>query len=214
MKSKILEHFSAVRNFWKRVYPAVDFGVAPKARGFRQTPKFTAGFTLIELMVVIAIIGVLSSVVLSSLNSARAKARDSARQADLNQIRLAFELYRDNYGYYPLCGVSSYYCCSTGNCGTGTADWPLLGSQIQIYISALPSDPINTTSEYGYYYARGYRKIGSYKICSTGVASDYVLSARLESATGGLVRRCSDCTGSSCLQTLWGNSNLNYLLGN
>jgi type II secretion system protein G len=60
------------------------------------------GFTLIELLVVIAIIGILSSVVLASLNSARQKARDARRIADIKQIQLALELYAgDNSGEYP-----------------------------------------------------------------------------------------------------------------
>ena len=51
------------------------------------------GFTLVELLVVIAIIGILSSVVLASLNTARAKGRDAKRVSDLNQIRVALELF-------------------------------------------------------------------------------------------------------------------------
>ncbi len=64
--------------------------------------KLQKGFTLIELLVVIAIIGILSSVVLASLNSARQKSRDARRMADLQQIKLAAELYFDaNSSAYP-----------------------------------------------------------------------------------------------------------------
>jgi len=61
----------------------------------------TSGFTLIELLVVIAIIGILSSVVLSSLNSARAKARDAKRLSDMHQMQVALELYHNSFGVYP-----------------------------------------------------------------------------------------------------------------
>ncbi len=65
-----------------------------------QSFSLRRGFTLIELLVVIAIIGILSAVVLASLNSARAKARDSRRIADLKQIQLANEMYFDSNGNY------------------------------------------------------------------------------------------------------------------
>ena len=67
------------------------------------------GFTLIELLVVIAIIGLLSSIVLVSLQGARAKARDSRRMHDLDQIRLALFLYDDAYGNYMETGSGCGY---------------------------------------------------------------------------------------------------------
>jgi len=63
--------------------------------------KKKTGFTLIELLVVIAIISLLGSIVLISVNSARAKARDSKRKADLHQIAVALEMYANEYGGYP-----------------------------------------------------------------------------------------------------------------
>lgn len=60
-----------------------------------------SGFTLIELLVVIAIIGVLSTLAIIALGSARLKARDSKRVADLSQIGKALELYYSDNNYYP-----------------------------------------------------------------------------------------------------------------
>jgi prepilin-type N-terminal cleavage/methylation domain-containing protein len=65
-------------------------------------PKANKGFTLIELIVVIAIIGILSSVVLASISTARERARDGARKAMIKQVMNALELYAVDYGNYPV----------------------------------------------------------------------------------------------------------------
>ena len=56
---------------------------------------YTKGFTIIELLIVIAIIGLISAAVLTSLNSAREKARDARKIKDLKQIAMALEMARD-----------------------------------------------------------------------------------------------------------------------
>lgn len=90
------------------------------------------GFTLIELLVVIAIIGILSSVVMASLNSARTKARDAKRVADLKQVKTALEMYSDsNSQQYP----ATLAALATGG-----------------QLPAVPSDPLNT-GVYVYSYA-------------------------------------------------------------
>ncbi|MBI2278638.1 MAG: type II secretion system protein [Candidatus Brennerbacteria bacterium] len=60
-----------------------------------------SGFTLIEMLVVVAIIGLLSSVVVIGVGGARQKARDTKRVADLRQIQTYLEA---NYavGGYPV----------------------------------------------------------------------------------------------------------------
>ncbi len=89
------------------------------------------GFTLIELLVVIAIIGILSSVVLSSLNSARAKARDAQRISTVRQIKTALELYYDTNSTYPQAGGQD----------AGTAFTSLAPYLTPTYISAITPDP-------------------------------------------------------------------------
>ena len=66
--------------------------------------KNNKGFTLIELLVVISIIGLLSSLAVVSLNSARVKARDALRKADMAQMRTALNLYYMDHNQYPVCG--------------------------------------------------------------------------------------------------------------
>lgn len=84
------------------------------------------GFTLIELLVVISIIGMLSSVVLSSLNTGRQKARQAVRLQDLRNIHTALQSYYAQNGVYPgSCGWNGYYSAYSGTVGTTVQ---LLGS--------------------------------------------------------------------------------------
>ena len=65
------------------------------------------GFTLLELLVVIGVIGVLSTIILVGLNSARQKARDAKRMQELRQVALALEMYYSIYEYYPQIAIDS-----------------------------------------------------------------------------------------------------------
>ena len=57
--------------------------------------KQQQGFTLIELLVVVAIIGILSSIVLAAVGTARQRARETAGQGTLSQVRAQAELDDD-----------------------------------------------------------------------------------------------------------------------
>jgi len=59
------------------------------------------GFTLIEVLVVIAIIGLLSSVIVIGLGGARSKARDARRIADVRSIQSALEVDYTAVSGYP-----------------------------------------------------------------------------------------------------------------
>ncbi|MCE9628920.1 MAG: type II secretion system protein [Candidatus Vogelbacteria bacterium] len=74
--------------------------------------KGNKGFTLIELLVVIAIIGILSGIVLTSLGSARSKAKESSAKASMSSMRAEAELGVDSSGNYII------DVCSNGDAGT------------------------------------------------------------------------------------------------
>lgn len=102
------------------------------------------GFTLIELLVVISIIGILATLVTANLNSARSRARDSARKSDARNIGTALRLYFNDYSKYPAngssgsivgCGVSGTSLCSPGSAWTA-------GSGPTTYMTVLPDDPL------------------------------------------------------------------------
>lgn len=87
------------------------------------------GFTLVELLVVIAVIGILSTLLLLQLGTARAKARDASRIAHVNQVRTAVEFYFDD---------NAQYYQSTDMDGTGT------DGLYPKYLQKIPTDPLAT----------------------------------------------------------------------
>ncbi len=62
---------------------------------------FKKGFTLIELMIVIVILGVLMGTILPRIAGVQSRSRDTGRMADLTSMSQALELYFDDFGEYP-----------------------------------------------------------------------------------------------------------------
>ena len=60
--------------------------------------KISGGFTLLELLVVVAIVGILTTVVLVSLNSARSKGQDSSIKTQMTSLRTQADLYASGNG--------------------------------------------------------------------------------------------------------------------
>ena len=66
----------------------------------RKRPP-NSGFTLMELLVVVAILGLLATIGLVNFRSSQIKGRDTQRKSDLGQIQRALEMYYNDYGSYP-----------------------------------------------------------------------------------------------------------------
>jgi len=66
------------------------------------------GFTLIELLVVISIISILTIISVSQFNTAKIKARDTQRKADIDSVSKALNTYFADYGYFPEEGVVAW----------------------------------------------------------------------------------------------------------
>jgi len=110
------------------------------------------GFTLIELLVVIAIIGLLSSVILSSVNSARAKARDARRMSDLRQMQKAVENYATANGSYPSTADAWWGFCATYGSHPQTGATGFIPNVAPTYIPILPVDPLPVGTDRCYLY--------------------------------------------------------------
>ena len=63
--------------------------------------KYLLGFTVIELLAVIAIIGILSAILLPALSKARMMAKKSNASGDIHQLVVALRMYAEDWGTYP-----------------------------------------------------------------------------------------------------------------
>ncbi len=143
------------------------------------------GFTLVELLVVMSIIGVLAALAVGSFRTAQMRGRDATRKSDLKQISNALELFYADYGKYPSASSGTISACSynptlgTGSsCGWGTGEFT---DGKTVYFKILPADP---TDSYTY----------TYEIVTGSSNQKYKLFARLENTED------QDCMDDNCAQ--------------
>lgn len=131
----------------------------------KNKKEFNRGFTLLEIMLVIALIGILAVILIFTINPARrlSEAHNAQRKVDVAAIVNAIYQYAiDNNGSLPAgipegsdntCTEGTHEICRTTGPACGNIDLSVLTDN-QLYMTAMPIDP----SGLGYYndYGTGY----------------------------------------------------------
>lgn len=107
------------------------------------------GFTIIELMITVVLIGFLATVGVTNYITIQQKARDGQRKADIAKMQSALEFYRSDQSIYKQQGSSPYRLNGTA-CNTSEA----LTSGSITYLQKIPCDPSGTSvfNSGNYYY--------------------------------------------------------------
>ncbi len=138
------------------------------------------GFTLIEIMIVVAIIALLAGTILIGAAPTQRLGRDTRRIADLRQVQNSLQLYYSKCGYYPG-GVQANPAC--GNFNASQMSWSAMETsltQSSIGVFQIPKDPKNGQS---YFYG-----------VDTTNGLSYVIGATLEDVNNSALQ--SDVDGT------------------
>lgn len=167
-----------------------------------------AGFTIVELLIVIVVIAILAAITIVAYNGIQQRGKDSQRKSDIAAITKALELYYIDNGRYPAgSGANSSSTINASWSTTADASWQNLTTALAPYAAKLPTDPVSTpnaavTSGVGYNYAY-YANNSTF--CGAAVGKMYILVYRLE----GLPREDTfkgDCPSN----VLWYGGSSNY----
>lgn len=106
----------------------------------------TSGFTLVELIVVIAIIGLLASVTMAALGSSRRKAEIAQVRQNYQAVIKSLELYHQANGMYPLQGIADTDENGIDLDGIASVEF-VVNNYLQEYLTEAPAMPVTVGSD-------------------------------------------------------------------
>ena len=141
----------------------------------KRKQKNQRGFTLIELIVVTAIIALLAAIIFIAVNSARGKARDATRKVDVSQLNTAINFYYQDNSSLP--GNSTGYCSFITNPSGGYAA-TFRSALVPSYVTQVPTDPLYSGKVGDYLFRSDDNTGGKFTLCTsleqdTGTNYDY-----------------------------------------
>ena len=146
-------------------------------KNFKRTE---GGFTIVELLIVIVVIGILAALVLNTFSGIQERARDTARRTDINSLATQLEVYYADHGAY-LDGSAASTCgAGSDACAISTTTLPGLDAEALNDPNAnalnVNSDPAAASDNEYHYLGAG---------CTTGMCTSFSLGSVLEQTGAG-----------------------------